>query len=123
MHLKRSWRAGDGVTLELPLPVRRVRAHQRVEHDAGKIALMRGPLVYCLEAVDHPGQDIFQFVLPRSAALAAQPRGDLLGGVTAIAGEALAAGKPVPLVAVPYYAWANREKGPMLVWIREQPAE
>ena len=123
VHLKRAWQAGDVVTLTLPMPVRRVRAHPRVEHDAGKIALMRGPLVYCLEAVDHPGQDIFQVVLPRTAALTAERRGDLLGGVTVIAGEALAAGKPVPLLAVPYYAWANRDKGPMLVWIREQPAE
>lgn len=123
VHLKRSWQAGDIVTFTLPMPVRRVRAHPRVEHDAGKVALMRGPLVYCLEAVDHPGQDIFQIALPRSASLAAEPRADLLGGVTVIAGEALAAGKPVPLVAVPYYAWANRDKGPMLVWIREQPAE
>ncbi|MFM8281930.1 MAG: glycoside hydrolase family 127 protein [Planctomycetaceae bacterium] len=118
VHLRRRWQPGEVVELELPLPVRRVRAHPRVEHDRGKVALMRGPLVYCLEAVDHPGTDPFACELPATVEFAAEHRADLLGGVTVVRTTALAAGAPVPLTAVPYHAWANREQGAMLVWIR-----
>jgi len=121
VHLKRRWQAGDVVELDLPMPVRRVYAHEKVEADKGKVALMRGPIVYCLEAVDHAGADLFKLSLPPKAKVAAEHRPNLLGGVTVLR----AAGRdgqrrPVDLTAIPYYAWANREPGAMTVWIAEQ---
>lgn len=120
VHLQRTWQPGDVVDLNLPLPVRRVLAHDKVEADRGKIALMRGPLVYCVEAADQPEVDLTRMILPRAAGLTAGHRGDLLGGVTVLEGEALAEGdNPTRMTAIPYYAWQNRSKGAMTVWIRE----
>jgi len=114
VHLKRCWRAGDVVELNLPMPIRRVYAHEKVEADRGKVALMRGPIVYCLEAADHPDATVLELSLPREAELAAEHRAGLLGGVTIL--RAKSAG----LTAVPYFAWANRGDGAMTVWMNEQ---
>ena len=123
LHLKRTWKPGDVVELDLPMPVRRVYAHEKVKADTGKTALMRGPIVYCLEAVDNPEADLSRIVLPPKADLQAEHREKLLGGVTVIQGQALVEGKSVKMTAVPYYAWANRDRGAMEVWVNESPAE
>lgn len=84
---------------------------------------MRGPIVYCLEAVDHPEVDLFRLALPRNADLRAEHRTELLGGADVLRANSLAEEqRPVALTAVPYYAWCNRERGPMTVWIDEAPA-
>ncbi len=132
LRLERSWRPADRVQLELPMTVEQVYAHPDVRQDVGCVALQRGPLVYCLEEVDHaiPLQRIF---LPRAAQLSSHFDASLLGGVTVITGQALAADvagwsetlyrpqrpdlKPCPLKAVPYYAWDNRQAGQMRVWL------
>jgi DUF1680 family protein len=120
VHLQRSWKAGDIVELDLPMPIQRVYANDRVEADRGKVTLMRGPLVYCVEAADQPDVNLTNLVLPRAALMTAKHRADLLGGVTTLAGEALAEGKnPITVTAIPYYAWQNRKKGAMTVWIQE----
>ena len=123
LHLKRTWKGGDIVELDLPMPVKRVYAHEKVKADAGKTALMRGPIVYCLEAVDHPEADLSRIVLPPKANLQTEHREKLLGGVTVIQGQALVDGKSVKMTAVPYYAWANRDRGAMEVWVNESPAK
>jgi DUF1680 family protein len=124
VHLQRRWQAGDVVELDLPMPVNRVYAHEKVQEDQGKVALARGPIVYCLEAVDQPGVDLFRLILPQETGLRAEHRAGLLGGVTVLQGSALAdAERPVTLTAVPYYAWANREKGAMTVWLGEAPVK
>lgn len=80
------------------------------------------PPVYCLEAVDQPGVDLARLALPQESELHAKHRPDLLGGMTVIEGQALTGDqKPGEFTAVPYYAWANRDKGAMAVWIA-QPA-
>lgn len=128
----RQWQAGDRVELNLAMPVERVYADPRVRQDAGRVALQRGPLVYCLEGVDN-GSDLNTLVLPRTAVLTAELRPDLLGGVVTIRAEARRdlpgnaglyrreppASAPVPILAVPYFAWANRAPGEMLVWLRD----
>jgi len=120
VHLSRRWCPGDTVALTLPMPVHRVYAHEKVEADRGKVALMRGPIVYCLEGVDHPDVDLFTLSLPRAATLTAEHRPDLLGGVTVLQGKATAAAEtPVSLTAIPYYAWQNRGRSPMTVWVNE----
>jgi DUF1680 family protein len=124
VHLERTWKTGDVVELDLPMPIRRVLANEKIEADRGKVALMRGPLVYCVEAADQPDVDLARLELPRDAELAATHCGDLLGGVTIIEGQALADGsRPHALTAIPYYAWQNRTTGAMAVWIKEAAAQ
>jgi DUF1680 family protein len=115
--IARTWKPGDVVTLELPMAVRRVVADDRVADDRGKVALERGPLVYCAEGADHAG-GVLDLVLPDAAALTTKARPDLFGGITAIEGPATTRdGKPKTLTAIPYYAWSHRGAGEMAVWL------
>jgi len=117
LRIHRRWQPGDTVELELPMPVRRVHAHEKVEQDRGRVALMRGPLVYCLEGVDHDFS-VLNMALPEKAEIKAEHLDGLLGGVTVLRGQALAeGGRPVAFTAVPYYAWQNRGIDEMAVWI------
>ncbi len=110
------------------MPVERVYADPRVKADVGRVALQRGPVVYCLEGADNNGR-VRNLCLPKDAKLTAAFEKDLLGGVVVVQGEALAVSrsgeklqmKPVAFRAVPYFAWDNREPGPMIVWLAEEP--
>lgn len=131
-RLHRAWASGDVVELDLPMPPRRVYAHPDVKADVGRVALRRGPLVYCLEGQDQ-GAPLHRLRLPREAGLAASFRSDLLGGIAVVSADGRAVAEPsaalyrnsppaevtAPLMAVPYYIWCNRGPGPMQVWIRE----
>lgn len=122
--IARTWKAGDVVELLLPMPVRRVLANEAVEADRGLVAVERGPLVYCAEWTDNDGK-VANLVLPDGATLTAETRPDLLNGIVVIKGEAEAmsekagriVGEKKPLTLIPYYAWANRGKGEMAVWL------
>jgi DUF1680 family protein len=124
--LRRTWKAGDAIELSLPMPVRRVLSHEKVAANASRVAIERGPVVYCAEAADNGGR-AFNLVLPDDAPLEARHRGDLLGGVTVVAGKALALqasedGRSVvtreqDFLAVPYHVWAHRGDGEMAVWL------
>lgn len=134
LEIERAWTAGDAVTLDLAMPVERMYARPEVRANAGRVALQRGPLVYALESCDN-GPNLDALALPRDAALAAHREPDLLGGVVIIEADGLRAtveGGPgdlygrratrtraARLIAVPYYAWANRTPGEMQVWLRE----
>jgi DUF1680 family protein len=107
-RLQRRWIAGDTVELDLPMPVRRLLAHERVEEDRGKAAIERGPIVYCVEDIDNAGH-VADVRLSLDTELQHYFDRTLLGGVEVIHGGSV--------VAVPYYAWANRGKGRMAVWI------
>jgi DUF1680 family protein len=116
--IDRSWAPGDVVELDLPMPARRVRAHDNVENNQGRVAIQRGPTVYAVEARDHGGgaRDV---VLPADAELTAEYRPEMLGGVTVVRGDAVRGDRSIPLLAVPYFAWANRGPGEMAVWLPE----
>ena len=137
LALRRAWRDGDHARLKLAMPVQRVRAHPRVADAVGKVALQRGPLVYCVEECDH-GVDVRRLILPRRSRLKARYDGGLLGGCVAIEGGAAVAdvsGRNVPLYrpqgdggdrlrqvklrAIPYCLWDNRAPGTMAVWMIE----
>ena len=121
--ISRKWKAGDVVELDLPMPVRRVRANENVAALRSQVALERGPIVYCLEGVDNP-KNVLNTALPESAKITAKMRADLLGGVTVlnISGAELLAGsgktEATNFTAIPYYAWNNRGNAPMEVWMK-----
>jgi DUF1680 family protein len=124
--ITRTWNKRDVVELSFPMPVRRILAYEKVSADAGRVALQRGPIVYALEWADNPGGKVRNLVLPDTEALSTAFEPDLLNGVQVIRGHAIglsydAAGnlqrKEQNFTAIPYYAWANRGKGEMAVWI------
>lgn len=128
VRLSRTWKKGDVIHLFLPMPVERVYADPRVQADRGRVALQRGPVVYCLEGVDHGGK-VRNLCLPKEAKLTAKLDKDVLPGLPVVTAAALSVGrdeeklttKPIVLRAVPYFAWGNREPGEMIVWIAEDP--
>jgi DUF1680 family protein len=132
--IRRTWRAGDEIALNLPMEAERVYANPGVIMDIGRVALKRGPLVYCLEEADNPGGAVQRFKLPRDAELKSSTRADLFGGAVTISASARAIDPgdfrelyrntpprevDATLTALPYYLWANRGKGSMVVWIPE----
>ena len=130
-YIRRSWQAGDCVELRFELPVRRIHAHPRVKDAAGKAALARGPLIYCAEEADN-GACLSALMLTRGEAQALPCDETLLGGIVPLEASGLRepdmetlyqSGRPKPepcaIRAIPYFAWGNRGKGEMTVWIRE----
>jgi DUF1680 family protein len=126
VRINRAWKAGDVVSLDLPMPVHRVAANEKVAADKDRVAFQRGPIVYAFEWPDNPGANLRNLFVPDTAAVTTEFRPALLGGVQVIKtnGTSLAinaAGqvekKDVVLTAIPYYAWANRGKGEMAVWV------
>jgi DUF1680 family protein len=87
-------------------------SHENVADNAGRVALERGPIVYCAEWVDNGGQ-VSHLVLPDEAELWTEHRTDLLNGLTVIRGQAI----EQDFLAIPYYAWSHRGEGEMAVWL------
>ena len=130
----RVWRDGDALTLDFEMPIRRVYANPLVRQDLGKVALMRGPLVYCLEQADN-GPNLHLLTLPQVAPISCTTlNGAPLTGLPALtapgarlvpSGAALYTTRPAfttapaTLTFIPYFAWANRGLGEMTVWVRE----
>ena len=125
--LHRRWKSGDVVQLTLDMPVERVRADVHVEAAKGRIALMRGPIVYCFEGSDNGGA-IQNLVIPPGTKFIPKQERNLLGGVTVLTATATglfktaanqAVSVPLQVTATPYYANANRGTCPMQVWMPE----
>jgi DUF1680 family protein len=133
--VRRVWRGGDAIELDLPMPVRMLVADPRAESIRNHVAIKRGPVVYCLESTDLPeGIDIDDARIPIDATWKTHHEPELLGGVTVVETEAvarrlgasseglyrdLAPGEPrtFTLRMIPYYAWNNRGEPKMTVWI------
>ena len=124
--LDRTWKKGDTVELNFPMPLRRVTAHQKVEADRNRVAIERGPMVFCAEWPDNKGKT-HGLILPDDTKLTTEFRKNMLGGIQVIQGKALAAKLDEEnkiqgtadhnLFLIPYYAWAHRGKGEMDVWL------
>jgi DUF1680 family protein len=122
----RDWKAGDKVELNLPMEVKRIVARSEVKQNESRVALQRGPLVYCIEGVDNGGE-AWNLFLPGDAKFETTHQKDLLGGVTTIAFNAPTLqidsnGQSVTtqvkkITAIPYYAWCNRGQNEMQVWL------
>ena len=131
VRLARKWNAGDKIVFDLPMPVRRVTADEKVESCHNRVALMRGPIVYAAEGPDNDGR-VHSLLVPADAEFRALEQPDLLGGVTVLRGgiESLSwrepgaepESTPHELTAIPYYAWAHRGREPMRVWLATTPA-
>ncbi len=132
VYLTRRWVSGDVVALALEMPVQRMYAHPAVREDAGKVAVQRGPIVYCLEEADN-GKDLHRLLLPAQSEFTARWQPDLLGGVVTLSCKGLresgdasrlystqppTAEEERELTFIPYYVWANRGEGEMTVWVR-----
>ncbi|MES1216365.1 MAG: glycoside hydrolase family 127 protein, partial [Bacteroidota bacterium] len=125
--INRAWKKNDVVEVSLPMEVRRVVANKNAKDDAGKIALQRGPLMYCAEWPDNNGRAA-NIVLPANTVFATEYEAGLLNGVTVLKADATAivttedkvSSVKQSFVAIPYYAWANRGKGEMMVWFPEK---
>ncbi|MFD1511903.1 glycoside hydrolase family 127 protein [Halomarina rubra] len=134
IHIDRQWHDGDTVDLHLPMGIRTLGAHPAIRADTARVALARGPIVYCIEAVDNPYPPS-QLRVDTESTFEAVERPDLLGGVIALTGSAAVrvanesddpyqpvAGtheETVDVTAIPYYSWANREFCEMVVWLHE----
>jgi len=128
-RIRRTWNKGDAVELDFPMPVRRVISHPEVKENIGKVALERGPLVYCAEWPDNQG-NVSNLALPNGTELKAEHRENMFDSITVIKGQvqALHQGKnenetittQQEFMAIPYYAWAHRGQGEMAVWLPRQ---
>jgi len=125
--ISRTWKKGDQVEVVLPMEVRRVAANEKLTDNIGKIALQRGPIMYCAEWVDNFGKTN-NIILPPGTTITNEFKTDMLHGVMLLKAD-------VPAViidhnsihtvvqkftAIPYYSWANRGKGEMMVWFPTQ---
>ncbi|MBM7587352.1 DUF1680 family protein [Bacillus pakistanensis] len=134
VRMEREWKNGDTVELDLFMPVERVYSHPNVRQNVNDVALQRGPLIYCLESVDNV-ESLHKISLSKDGNLTTIYDETLLGGVIKITGDAEVVGytdwgnrlywtekvksQPFQIIAIPYYAWDNREPGQMRVWIPE----
>jgi uncharacterized protein len=132
VKIRRIWNPGDTVEVDFPMPVRRVLANPAVKADLGRVAVERGPVVFCAEWPDNGGQ-VRNLVLADDVALSSESRSDLLGGVTVVDGDGAALVEPRPgrpafetpqkTLLIPYYAWAHRGPGEMMVWLAREDAK
>ncbi|MBI3360312.1 MAG: glycoside hydrolase family 127 protein, partial [Chloroflexi bacterium] len=136
IRLTREWKPGDVVTLNLAMPVRYVHANPNIRQTLGRVALQRGPMLYCLEGVDHDGLalDRISVSVHDLSSWQAEFNPGLLGGVTVLRGHGMAVkdegwgdelyrfdspqARPIDVMAVPYCVWDNRVPGEMRVWMR-----
>jgi hypothetical protein len=128
LSLRRRWTSGDLIRLSFPMPARQVAADPNVEANIGRRAILRGPVVYCLEDIDH-SCPVDQVAISEDAEFESHFEPELLGGVTVVEADGRQHGivetddgfqvvrREIPVRAIPYYAWDNREPGNMVVWV------
>ena len=124
--ISRTWKKGDVVNVSLPMDVQKITSNPKVENNIGRVALERGPLVYCAEWPDNNGL-VSNILLSPDATFQAEFKPELLNGVTTLKSTAEAitidpntnavSSKTQPLVLIPYYSWAHRGEGEMMVWL------
>jgi DUF1680 family protein len=124
--IKKLWKQGDVVAMSLPMPVQQIASNKNIKGNIGKTALQRGPLVYCAEFADNNGKTS-NIILPANTSFTTAFQPNLLNGVTVIKAS-------IPVIdvddkglnvsttikdftAIPYYSWANRGKGEMIIWM------
>jgi len=145
-EIRRKWNRSDRVRIVFEMPIRVVYSNPDVRENRGCVAIQRGPVIYCLESIDHSNISVFDVVLPVDSSgaahgLKAKFEPDLLGGIVTISGSALTYDppstdeslysfesfdkylKPVSIQAISYFSWANRGSSDMTVWIPSMTTE
>ena len=125
--ITRSWKKGDVIELNFPMEVRRIAANDNAEDDRDKVALERGPIVYCLEGSDQADGKVFNKYVLNSADIQAHFERNLLNGVVVLDGTANelqqdGTVKDVTFRAIPYSTWNNRGPQQMEIWVANTPA-
>ncbi len=125
--ISRKWKMGDFIEIDLPMQPQRVQANSKVEADLNRFAFKRGPIIYCLEGRDQPDERVLNLLAPDSVSIFSKFEKTLLGGVQTLNFNGfLVKKKTAPdvadlqkmnLKAIPYFAWANRGRDNMLVWL------
>ncbi|MGE2470215.1 glycoside hydrolase family 127 protein [Klebsiella michiganensis] len=140
LHISHLWQEGDTLQLTLPMPVRRIYGNPLVRHQAGQVAVQRGPLVYCLEQADN-GEQLHNLQLPRDARFSAvegkgifarkillqapgykQTAEDAENQALWHYDRAPSSRQPQVLTFIPWFSWANRGEGEMRIWVNETEA-
>ena len=114
--LDREWKKGDRITYNLPLEIRMLQSRPEVLANTNRIAIQRGPLVYCVEGVDNGGK-VFQLTLTPNSKFTIKDYQVLDEKVQAIQFQGSEGSKSKTVTAIPYYTWANRGQNEMMVWI------
>lgn len=114
--LDRAWKKGDRITYELPLEIRQLQSRPEVLANSDRIAIQRGPLVYCVEGADNEGK-VLQLALGSNPNFTTKDYRILDENVQAIEFQAIDGQTPKTVTAIPYYTWANRGQNEMMVWI------
>lgn len=130
----REWKIGDQLILNFDMTPKRIYANPRVAHDVGKVAIQKGPLIYCLEEVDN-GKGLQRIMLPVNAEFSVEHHAEELGGIDEIhtkgfqipdsdsiplySSRRVSELDEIPLTFIPYYSWANRGENEMTVWVHE----
>ena len=125
--LNRKWKKGDVIELNFPMNVRRIVANDNAEDDRGKVALERGPIVYCLEGNDQADGKVFNKYILNASEITATYDANLLNGVVTLSGEAKQLEqdgtiKDVTFRAIPYSTWNNRGPQQMEIWVANTPS-
>ena len=126
--IARQWKQGDVIELDMPMEVRRIVANDNAEDLRGKVALERGPVVFCLEGSDQHDSTVFNKYILNTAAISAHYEKDLLGGVMVLDGKAKQVEQngevsDTQFRAIPYSTWNNRKPQQMEVWVANSPAK
>ena len=126
-RMTRQWNAGDTIELNFPMDVRQVVAHENVVENRHRIALERGPIVYCIEAADSPTEQVRNLIVDPKTPIHTEFRSNLLGGVQVLTFRASEVGlddsdnrivtSSVDVTAIPYSTWCNRGPNEMVVWL------
>jgi hypothetical protein len=126
-EIERRWKRGDRIEIDFPMPVRKVIADERVKDDAGKIAIQRGPVIYCAEWPDNDNGNVRNLVINKDAPLTAEFVPTLLGGTEVIKTKGFQTKRTLdgkieslpeePVTLIPYALWNNRGPGQMMVWL------
>jgi DUF1680 family protein len=117
--INRTWKKNDRVTVELPMEIRRVVANEQLQEDRDKVALQRGPIMYCAEWADNNGSTS-NILLPDNLSFTNEYQPDKLNGIMVLKSVVPVSTVQQPFTAIPYYAWANRGKGEMRLWFPKQ---
>jgi DUF1680 family protein len=117
--LSQNWKKGDQITYTLPMPIRELQSRPEVSENIGRIAIQRGPLVYCIEGTDNAGT-VSELTVSDTPNYQVEELQILDERVLAVRFSGNKAGEAKSVLAIPYYTWANRGPNEMRVWIPKE---